>query len=56
MNQAACYPLDKERVVNLELDSVLELLVALLEHTVQTLGLGDGAGEAVENETIRTTC
>lgn len=40
----------EELVVNLELDGVLEGLVALAEHLVETLGLGDGAGETVKDE------
>ena len=41
---------DEEGVVDLELDGVLELLGAGVEHGVEVLGLGDGAGEAVEDE------
>lgn len=40
----------EEGIVDLELDGVLEGLVALAEHLVETLGLGDCAGEAVEDE------
>lgn len=43
---------DEEAVVNLELDGVLELTLALLEHGVEALGLGDGTGEAVKDETV----
>lgn len=40
----------EEGVVDLELDGVLEGLVAGLEHGVEALCLWDGAGEAVEDE------
>lgn len=43
---------NKERVVDLELDGVLQGEVALAEHGVETLGLGNGAGEAVEDEAV----
>lgn len=42
---------DEEGVVDLELDGVLELLLAGDEHLVQTLGLGDSSGETVQDET-----
>lgn len=41
---------DQQGVVDLQLDGVLELLVALREHRVEALGLHDGAGEAIEDE------
>lgn len=43
---------DEKGVVDLELDRVLQGQVALAEHGVETLGLGDGAREAVEDEAI----
>ena len=41
-------------IVDLELDGVLEPLVPLLKHLVEPLGLDDGAGKAVEDESSRT--
>jgi hypothetical protein len=55
VDQAASDASNEERVVDLELDGVLQRLVALLEHNVKTLGLGDGTGEAIQNETAQTT-
>lgn len=52
MNQAAGDAGNEEGVVNLQLDGMLELALALLEHGIQALGLGDGAGEAVEDEAV----
>jgi hypothetical protein len=43
----------EEGVVDLELDRVLELLVAGFEHRVQALGLDYRAGEAIEDESGR---
>ena len=53
VNETAGDALDEKRVVDLELNSVLELLLALLEHFVETLGLGDSAREPIEDEAIR---
>lgn len=50
MHEATRDALDEERVINLQLNGVLERLIPLLEHGVETLGLGDGAREAVEDE------
>lgn len=52
MDEAARDARDEQRVVDLELDCVLQGQVALAEHGVETLGLGDGAGEAVEDEAV----
>lgn len=43
---------DEQGVVDLELHRVLQGEVALAEHGVETLGLGNGAGEAVEDEAV----
>lgn len=43
---------DEKSVVNLQLNGVLELLLAGKQHLVQTLGLGDSSGETVQNETV----
>ena len=53
VDQTASDTGDEERVVNLQLNSMLERLLALLEHGVETLGLGDGSGETVKDETAR---
>lgn len=44
---------DEQRVVDLQLHGVLELLVALLQHGVEALGLRHGTGEAVEDESAQ---
>lgn len=41
---------DQEGIVDLELDGVLQLLVPGYKHLVKRLGLGDCAGETVEDE------
>lgn len=38
---------DEQGIVNLELDHGVELLLAVLQHTIQLLGLGDGTGETI---------
>lgn len=50
MDEAAGDAGDEERVVDLELDGVLEGFALVGEHVVEFLGLGHGAGEAVEDE------
>lgn len=42
---------DEERVGDLELDGVVDLLLLGLEHRVELLGLGDRSGESVKDET-----
>jgi hypothetical protein len=46
---------DEEVVVDEELNRVVELLVLLLEHGVELLSLGNGAGEAVKDESVSST-
>lgn len=53
VDEAASDARDEEVVVDEQLDGMLELLVLLLEHGVELLGLGDGTGEAVEDESTR---
>lgn len=43
---------DEESVVDLEFDGVLELLLTGEKHFVEALGLSDGSGEAIEDETV----
>ena len=50
MDEAAGDAGDEEGVVDLELDDMAELALLFLEHGVEAFGLGDGAGEAVEDE------
>lgn len=50
VDQAARNARHQEGVVDLQLHSVLQRLVALPEHAVEALCLGHGAGEAVEDE------
>ena len=47
---------DEEGVVDLELDDVAELALLLLEHGVEAFSLGNGAGEAVEDESASVSC
>lgn len=51
VNQATGDASDKERVVDLELDGVLEWGLLCGKHRVEALGLDDGTWEAVEDET-----
>lgn len=51
MDQSASDTGDEQRVVDLELHSVLELLVALSKHGVETLSLRNSSGETIEDET-----
>lgn len=53
VNETAGDALDEERVVDLELDGVLQGLTPLLQHGIETLGLGDSAREAVENKPVK---
>ncbi|GAO51897.1 hypothetical protein G7K_5985-t1 [Saitoella complicata NRRL Y-17804] len=41
---------NEEGVIDLQLDRVIQLLLPLLEHGVQLVGLGDSTGETVEDE------
>ena len=50
MDQTTSDTRDQERVGDLELDSVVDRLLALVEHRVELLGLGHGTGEAVKDE------
>lgn len=44
---------DEERIVDLQLDGVLQLLLALRKHGIEALRLGNGARETVENESAQ---
>src|SRR3712207_1109950 len=48
---AAGEPTDQLLLLDDELDDAVEVLAELVEGAAQLLGLGDGAGEAVEQET-----
>ena len=50
VNQTTSDSGNEQRVVDLELYGVLEFLVALLQHVIQTFGLWNGSGESVKNE------
>lgn len=50
MDQTPRDPRDEQRVGDLELDRMIDRLFALCEHGVELGRLGDGAGEAVEDE------
>lgn len=53
MNQAAVDTGDEQGVVDLQLNGVLEPLIALPKHRVEALSLGHGARKAVEDEATR---
>lgn len=53
VDQATRDARDQQGVVDLQLHSVLQGLVALLEHCVETLSLGNGTRETVEDESAR---
>lgn len=42
----------QQGIINLQLNGVLELLLASEKHIVETLGLGDCPGETVQNEAV----
>jgi len=44
---------DEESIVNLELNSMLKLLLACGKHVVQALGLSDSTRESIKDETIK---
>ena len=50
MDQSASDTRNKETVVNLEFDSVLQCLISGLEHRIEALGLCDCARETVKNK------
>ena len=50
MQESARYTSNKKLIINLELDGVLQWPAALLEHGVQSLGLGDCSRKAVKDE------
>jgi hypothetical protein len=50
VHQPARNARNQERVGNLELDGVVDRLLALLQHRVELFGLGDGTRETVEDE------
>lgn len=52
MDETAGDTVNEEFIVNLELDGVLQGGFAVLQHGVKTLGLGNGTGETVQNESI----
>lgn len=52
MDEAASDTRDKKGVVDDELDSFLERLIARNKHGAKFFGLGNGAWKTVENETI----
>lgn len=51
VDETAGDTLDKESIIDLQLNNVLESLLALLEHGVEAFGLGNGSGEAIKDET-----
>lgn len=53
MDQTTGDTADEEVVVDQELYGVLDLLVLLLEHSVELLGLGNSSRETVEDESRR---
>jgi hypothetical protein len=50
VDQPSGDPADEETVRDLELESLVELLLLGLEHVVELFGLDDGAWEAIEDE------
>lgn len=56
MDEAAGDARYEQLVRDLELDGVGEGLALGGEHVVEFFRLGDGAGEAVEDETRQSTC
>lgn len=52
VDQTTSNTVDQQLVVNLELNGIAKRRLALGKHRVQTLGLGNGSGKAVQNETV----
>ena len=50
MYQSTCYPRDKEAIINLEFNGVLELLTLCLKHIVQSFSLSDSPREAIQDK------
>lgn len=50
VDQAASDTRDQERIVDLQLDGVLQGLVTLTQHCVEAFGLRNGTGESIEDE------
>lgn len=46
----------QQRVVNLQLNGVLELLITGGKHVIETLGLRNRPGETIQNETVHLSC
>lgn len=56
VDQAAGDTSHQQRVVNLQLNGVLELLITSDEHVIETLGLRNRPGETIQNETDHLSC
>lgn len=52
MDQSSSDATNEKGVIDFQFDSVLELLISLLKHGVEALGLRYGTRESVENETM----
>ena len=52
VDQTASNSCDQKGIVNLQLNGVLELLVALVKHVIQALSLGNGTRETVQDKTV----
>ena len=52
VHQTASDTSHEQRVVNLQLNGVSELLLAHSKHVIQALGLRDGPRETIQNETV----
>lgn len=51
VDQTASNSCDQKGIVNLQLNGVLELLVAVVKHVIQALSLGNGTRETVQDKT-----
>ena len=51
MDESAGNTGNEQSIVDLQFNGVVELLLAVVQHVVQTLGLGHGTRETVKNET-----
>lgn len=52
VDQAASNSGNQEGIIDLQLNGVLKLLLALGKHVIQTLSLGNGTRETIKDETI----
>lgn len=51
MYQSACYPRNEKPIVDLKLNSMLQILISVREHEVQSFGLYNCPWKTIKDET-----